>query len=112
MALDRNSFLALSRPLEVKEFFCHALGGSVYLKEMSAGERDRLESEHVASGSKNFRARVILATVCDPSGVKLFGKDDLSLVANMPASIIDPLVKEAVSLNKMSGDDIEDFRKN
>jgi hypothetical protein len=108
--ITRDSFFAL-KP-ELREVRVPMLGGSVYVKEMTAGERDRFEVEHLRSADKDFRARMAAATVCDSEGVLLFGPDDVAKLSKLPADALTEIVMAANKVNRMSADDVEELSKN
>jgi len=108
--LTRESFFAL-KP-ELREVQVPILGGSVYVKEMTAGERDRFEVEHIKSGENDFRARMAAATVCDADGVLLFGPGDVPKLSSLPADALTEIALAANKVNRMSADDVEELSKN
>lgn len=107
--ITKEQFFAL-KP-EVREVQIPALGGSVYVKAMTAGVRDRFEIYHAKSGTEDFRALLAAATVCDEGGVLLFSLDDVAQLTELPSNVLDDVVKEAVALNRMGPDDVEDLKK-
>jgi hypothetical protein len=86
--------------------------GKAYVRVMLAGEKDRFEEEHNRAPSKNFRARVIIATCCDEQGKLLFTKADVPTISELPSAVIDPIVKAATRVNLMTEEAVEDARKN
>jgi len=108
--LTRESFFAL-KP-EVREVKVPALGDSVFVKQMTAGERDRFEAEHVRSGEKDFRARIAAATACDSGGVLIFGPADVAALTDLPAFVLDDVAKAAIDLNRISEADVDELAKN
>lgn len=85
--------------------------GRFYVRMMTAGQRDRFAEEHDANPNRNFRARVILATACDEEGKLLFTARDIPAISEVPANVIDPIIRAATRLNSMTDEDIEDVRK-
>jgi hypothetical protein len=108
--LTRESFFAL-KP-EVREVKIPALGGSVYVRMMTAGDRDRFEAEQVKSGEKDFRARLAAATACDADGVLLFGPADVAALSNLPSVALDDVAKAAIELNRFSSEDVAELEGN
>jgi hypothetical protein len=107
--LTKDQFFAL-RP-EIKEVQIPALGGSVYVKAMTAGERDRFEAYQEKSGNEDFRALLAVATVCDAAGVSVFSLDDLSRLSGLPSHALQAVVHEAIAVNRMGKGDVEDLKK-
>lgn len=108
--ISREQFLACPKPA-VEEIQVPSMGGSVYVKALSAGERDAFEVEHTKSGTKDFRARLAAACVCDADGASLFTKADVPALSALPASVIDPIVQAASKLNRLSDEDVDTLKK-
>ncbi len=108
--ITRENFFAL-KP-EVREVHVPALGESVHVKQMTAGERDRFEVEQLKSAEKDFRARLAAATVCDADGVLLFNEGDVAKLSAVPAHALDSIAKAAVELNLLTAEDVEGLAKN
>jgi hypothetical protein len=84
--------------------------GRVFLRTMTAGEKDELESEHGKDGK--LRARVVMACCCDEGGRLLFGPRDLAAIDDLPLSVVEPIFDAAVKVNRMLPKDREALRKN
>lgn len=110
MQLTRESFLAVPAP-KVHRIEIPELGGHVWLKPMSAGERDRFEIEHEASKKLNFRARLAAASLSDEDGNLLFGPEDIPALSALPATAFDPILETAVKINGLTKEDIEELEK-
>jgi hypothetical protein len=111
MPLDRASFLACPPP-KVEQVDVPELGDFVFVRALTAGERDQFEVQHVKSKEKDFRARLVAATACDGVGSRLFTEADVPTLSNLPAAVLEPLVQAATKINRLSADDVEDLRKN
>lgn len=109
--LNREAFLAAPAP-EVVPVDLPALGGRVFVRELTAGERDRFETEHARSQNSDFRAKLMAACVCDESGKRLFTDADAKKLANLPASHVEGLVRKIIEVNALSDQDVEDLEKN
>jgi len=95
------------------------LGGQVFLRVMTGTERDQFESESVKQNGKNveinranFRARLLVKTLSNEQGVRLFADSDATALGQKPANLLDRLATEASSFNGMSAKDVEDLAKN
>ena len=111
MQLTRESFFAVPAP-KVERIEIPELGGHVWLKPMSAGDRDRFEAEHATAKQRDFRARLAVASVCDEAGSLLFGAADVPQLSKLPASALEPIVRTAVRINALTDEDIEELEKN
>ncbi len=109
MILSRESFLA-PHPCNLEEVETPA--GTAYVRAMTAGERDRFDLAHAADPGLDFRARMLVHTVCDEKGNLLFRKDDIPQLTALPAHLVDPLLEAAIRVNQMSSEDLEALRKN
>lgn len=110
----RTQFLALH---EVKfpnyvEVIVPGLKKPVWVKELDCGERDKFEQEHSKADGADYRARWVAATVIDGQGALAFGRKDIPTISTFPPSIVDPIVKAAVKINKLTPEDVADFEKN
>lgn len=121
MAWTREQILAV-RDLPLREVQVEAWdGASVWLRTMSAGERDRFfllarkSPDSLEPDPQNFRARLLVYCVCDENGERLFNDDEFELLGEKCATAINQLYAEAQSLNGMNRpepEQVEDARKN
>ena len=97
-------------------------GGTVYVRPMSAGERDRWEGELLERGEKrkesikaateNLRAVFLAKCLCDDAGVLLFGPDDIEALAGKSYRAVDRAFEAAQTINGLSEADVEELEKN
>lgn len=92
-------------------------GEPVYIKGMSAAEKDDFEAAQVSLNAKgkalhNFRARLVVATACDEQGNRVFSDEDVDALGELPAKDVAKLFDVATKLNGMSKEDVEDLEKN
>ena len=109
IALTKDLILSANdSPVEKVEIPCW--GGYVYVKTMSARERDRLESSWADNKDKaldNLRARLAVATVCDEDGNLLFSPSDADALGQKSAKALDILLPVIQKLNGISSGDME-----
>lgn len=112
LGADRRKF----EDVKVKEW-----GGVVRLQELSASERDLWESEQITvanDGSsakfnpKHARARLIVRSLVDETGKRLFTDDEVAAVGSLSASTIARLFNKARALNAISSEDIKELEGN
>lgn len=112
LGADRRKFEDVS----VKEW-----NGKVRLQELSASERDLWESEQITVASdgssakfnpKHARARLIVRSLVDESGRRLFTDDEVAAVGSLSASTIARLFNKARALNAISSDDMKELEGN
>lgn len=109
MLLTRDLILGSNdSPLERVEVPCW--GGFVYVKTMSARQRDKLESHWTGSKVNDFdnlRAKLAVATVCDEEGNLLFSAEDAVALGNKSAKALDLLLPVIQRLNGITNSDME-----
>ncbi len=121
VGLTKDQILAVKDvepvPVEVPEW-----GGTVYVRPMSAGQRDRWEGElldrsekrkeSIAAATENLRAGFLSKCLCDEHGEILFGPDDIDVLGAKNYRPIDRLFEVAQSINGLSDSDVEELEKN
>lgn len=105
--LTREMILAAddlkTEPVEVPEW-----GGSVFVRTMSAGERDRFEAAHLKSPERDFRARLAVACVCDEAGKPVFTAEDVPSLSSKSGAALTRIFEAASKLNRMNKEDVAD----
>ncbi len=97
-------------------------GGTVYVRPMSAGERDRWEGElldrsemrkeSIAKAVEDLRAVFLAKCLCDQDGTLLFGSEDLKALSGKSYRAVDRVYEAAQTINGLSEADVEDLEKN
>jgi hypothetical protein len=86
-------------------------GGDVCLREITAGQRDQWDAWQIenegAARYANIRARLLVLTICDEQGARLFGDKDIDIVSSMPAQTIDRLWDASCKLVGLRPEDVE-----
>jgi hypothetical protein len=112
MILDRKTILAFTPELSSEEVTIPEWGGSVWVRTLTAAERDAMEAQWAETKNLHFRARFVKFTACDKDGRPLFLDEDIPILSRKPAPVIDRIVEVAQRLNKISTKDREAFEKN
>ena len=91
----------------------------VYLRVMSAGERDHFEAdilrrrevgkEDVGAIIDGVRTMLLARCLCDSEGVLLFDDDSLSILAEKSSVVVDRLNATAKRINKFDEKDVEEL---
>ncbi|KKN42011.1 hypothetical protein LCGC14_0717710 [marine sediment metagenome] len=88
----------------------------VWVRTMTGEERDAFESQIVAIKGKkrivntrNFRARLVVLTVVDEEGNRVFKDEDIEVVGRKSSKSLDAIVDAARELNGMGDKDIEEM---
>lgn len=115
MALNREQILA-KKAGKIHKFTHPDGSGDVFIRVISSKERDHWEQGCFGSGKKgqpvSVRSKLVALVVVDESGKRLFSDADFSLIDALESSFVDPVFDEAMRLNKMRKEDIDDLEKN
>jgi hypothetical protein len=110
MALDRAAIIGMAKP-RIVTIFVPEWGGDVCLREITAGQRDQWDAWQIenegAARYANIRARLLVLTICDEQGVRLFGDNDIAVVSGLPAMSIDKLWDASCKLVGLRPEDVE-----
>ena len=118
--LGRDDILTAPAPsktlVELPEF-----GGAVYVREMTAGDKDAWEDsllrrrkaeEEGAGGLHNFRAELLALVLVDADGAPLFTRDDIEALAKKSARALEPAFEVALRINGLTEAALEELEKN
>lgn len=87
--------------------------GEVFIKVMTAAEREGLEKQMQKEVEKNgIRATVFIYSVCDEDGVLEFNDDDLEMVKDFPAYIVSAVFDASSEINALNPKQKEEAAKN
>lgn len=87
--------------------------GDVYIKVMSAAEREGLEGLMQKEVETNgVRATIFVYSVCDADGVLEFNDDDIEMVKGFPAAIVSKVYDFSSELNALKPENQEEATKN
>lgn len=98
-------------PLEIPEW-----GQTVYVRVMTAGEREALEVAVFESRTRRealvYRAHLAVASVCDDKGELLFTPADVPALAKKSGKALMRIAAAAEKLNALTEATVEDKAKN
>lgn len=94
--------------------------GTVYIRTMTAAERDAFEQEFVdlrqgktkAGTVANVRAKFAARILCDANGVRLFEDKDIAELGRKSAAALDRVFDAGMRLNGFSKQDVEELAGN
>jgi len=90
--------------------------GSVFVRNLSAKERDDWEADICKNPKKrdlsNLRAKFVVWCVCDKAGELTFGPQDAGWLGDESAAVIERLWEEGRKISGISDEDNEDLAKN
>lgn len=107
MAINRNELLGLMR----KEVEVPVAGGTIKLREMTAGDRIKLAGMIHGKNAvtTDYASAVLLFTICNDDGSRMFADDEIQLVQSLPASIVEAAF---VAASKLNNTDEKEAEKN
>ena len=84
-------------------------GGQVSVRTMTGIDRDAFETTLVGKEGKldNVRARLVALTVCDKSGARLFGDEDVAALGGKSAKALDRVFSVAQRLNGIGAEQVD-----
>ena len=88
-------------------------GGWVLIRPMSGFDRDRIEV--LASEKKdmtNLRAEMVVASICDSKGKKVFTRREVGALGNKSGVALDRVFARALILSGLKKEVVEDIAKN
>lgn len=114
----------LARRGKRKTEFVPLEDGGVLVSAMSSFARDEFEQSLMVETTdekgkpkmkrdrKNFRAKLLAATLVDENGAAMFTEEEVVAIGQIDAAFWEPAVNVALRLNGFSDDDIEAIAKN
>jgi len=90
------------------------LGGRVFVREMTAAERDRFDEELRDDTGKlrdGYRAQLVAATVCDEAGKLLFRPEQAADLATRGAALVVKLARVAARVNALTAEAADEAKK-
>jgi hypothetical protein len=117
MALDRLQILSKKDSLPRQEIVIPEWEGSVWVRSLTVGERDSIDSDFNAARTKgktpdNLRARMLIKGCCNADGSALFSESDIADVNKLPATILEKIFDAILKINRIGAGAVEDAEKN
>ncbi len=102
------------------ESFAHPiLLHTMYVRSLTSDERDDWEvsqylinGENVELNRRQLRSRLVVRSLCDQTGARVFADTDVATVGGMDSGIVDPMYDAAKRVNGLDKKDEEDLAKN
>lgn len=115
MALLSKSSILQAADLQHEDLPMPQWGGTVRVRTMTGQERDEFRMAVSAEGGVpvgQFNAALLLVTLVDEAGERLFTPDDMAALQKKNAATLDRLALVAVRLNGLGGQAVEGAVKN
>jgi hypothetical protein len=120
--LDKTAIME-ARDLELVEVDVPEWGGSVYLRPLTAKDRDYFEAEILALEQKKkskkdgpvydiFKARLVARALVDENGKRLFTDKEFGELSSKSAAALNRLFEECLRINQVTQQDVEELTKN
>lgn len=114
--LNKDSILAAD-DLKTEDVDVPEWGGSVRLRMLTGGERDKFEADSMKTNKKgnpemnlvNMRARLVALCAVDEGGKRMFGDSEVTKLGAKAATAINRLFDAARKLNGMTEEDVEEL---
>lgn len=113
LILDRAAILAAG-DLRLEAVPVPEWGGSVYVRELTAAQRDEWEAElqDFPAARRNARAKLAALTVCDANRRLLFSASDVEALGRKSAGALQRVFNAALRLNRVSRLDLAELEGN
>ncbi len=116
--LSRDQLLDLP-DLKTEEVYVEEWASHVRIRSLTGTERDQFESDSVERKGKNYeanlknlRARLVVLTVVDEAGKRVFADKDVAAVGRKNAAALNTIFEAARKLSGMTKEDVEELEKN
>ncbi len=105
--LTREDILAGAKP-RTRSVEVPALGGSVTLRAITAGERDQMEMfvQKQRGSLKGVRARLLRLCCCDAEGKPLFEEKDEPALGDLDGGILECVVEQCMEMCGMRSQEV------
>jgi hypothetical protein len=106
MLLSKESIMGISDlPTEVVEV--SQWGGSVKVRGMNAGERDKFEEAIRKHGMANLRSLMASMTIINEDGSRMFSDKEIDKLSSKSAEALDTIIEAASRLSGLTDSDVE-----
>lgn len=113
--LSKNQILSLD-DLEKEKVETPEWGGHVFIRQMTAMERDNYEAgltdQSKDNMMSNFRAKLVVRCCVDEKGERLFSDEDAPALGKKCSSVLVRLFNTAERLNALGEDQSEELKGN
>ena len=110
--LDRKDIFKVV-DLDIKEVSVPEWGGDLCIRGLTARERDHFEASIGTSANlDNLRARLVVLSICDDKGERIFKDSDAIELGKKNAQVVNRLFDIARSMSGMSDKDVEELEGN
>lgn len=119
MHTDKQTILSLKSRLKTEAVSIEGLDAPIFVRGLSGRERDGFENACFQQRGKqrvmtteNIRAKLLVRSICDEHGSRLFADTDEADLGAIPADILDRLFTVSQRLSGLGSSDIEEIAGN
>jgi len=119
MPIDKAAILGLTSRLKIESVAIDGLPEPLYLRTLTGRERDAFENGCFTQRGKdrvmntdNIRAKLLVRSICNEQGERLFADNEAEALGNIPADILDTLFAKAQAMSGLAPADIEELKGN
>lgn len=115
MILTPEELNAAAGKINVKEVDIPELGGSVYVREITAGELDKVQymCRQVGEGKcPTFHASCCVIFLSDENGKRLYSDAQANIINNLNGKISDAILTAGMLFNSIVDIDVDGLEKN
>lgn len=113
--LDRNAIFGI-HDIKTEKVFVPEWNGSVFVRGITAYERDDFESSLLDQSKKrtrismrNARARLVVLATVNEDGSQMFSEEDIAMLSMKSAIAIDHIYEVASAMAGLGDDDLEEL---
>lgn len=117
MHTDKATLLSLKSRLTVEPVKVEGLAAPIFVRGLTGKERDSFENacfvqrgKQRVMSTENIRAKLLVRSICDEQGVRLFSDLDEGDVGALPAQVLDVLFTVAQKLSGLGASDLEEMQ--
>ena len=84
--------------------------GSVIIREFTTSDREKFELLALKAQegqAKNLKAQLIVISLVNENGSRVFGDDEVDKISQMPSTVTEKLFNSILELNSMNSDAVE-----
>jgi hypothetical protein len=117
MHTDKATLLALKSRLIIEPVKVDGLEAPIFVRGLTGKERDSFENACFVQRGKqrvlstdNIRAKLLVRSICDEAGIRLFADTDEHELGALPAQVLDVLFTVAQKLSGLGSSDLEELQ--
>lgn len=112
MSLSIDQILQ-AEDLQITEVKCPEWGGSVFVRTISANQRDAFELKFAGADKVGLRAGLVATALCDEQGAFLNPSEaQVKALGQKASGPLDRIFAAVMRINAMRQEDIEELEKN